>query len=80
MQHVPALALQSVSLACALEFVFKFEYDAGFRGLGAKHEICWVCVGTTMRARQSQRDRKLEWQRLRNEFGDSLRLAASESR
>ncbi|HZV93221.1 MAG TPA: isopentenyl-diphosphate Delta-isomerase [Caldimonas sp.] len=98
---------EELGLECALEFVFKFEYQAGFRGIGAEHELCWVYVGTATAPVRANRNEieawrfvspaaldsevadhperftpwlKLEWRRLREEFGARLPLPASESR
>jgi isopentenyl-diphosphate delta-isomerase len=37
--------LQELGMQCALEYVFKFEYQADYRGLGSEHELCSVYVG-----------------------------------
>ena len=36
---------EELGLACPLEFLFKFEYQAQFDAEGAEHELCWVYVG-----------------------------------
>ena len=37
---------QELGMRCPLRFLFKFEYHADYRGLGAEHELCWVYSGT----------------------------------
>ena len=32
-------------MTAPLEFLYKFEYQADYRGLGAEHELCSVYVG-----------------------------------
>ena len=32
-------------MTAPLEFLYKFEYQADYRGLGAEHELCYVYVG-----------------------------------
>ncbi|TAL92659.1 MAG: isopentenyl-diphosphate Delta-isomerase [Rhodanobacter sp.] len=36
---------QELGMRCPLRFLFKFEYQADYRGLGAEHELCWVYSG-----------------------------------
>ncbi len=36
---------EELSLGCSLEFLYKFEYQARFAGVGAEHELCWVYAG-----------------------------------
>ncbi|HET7359607.1 MAG TPA: isopentenyl-diphosphate Delta-isomerase [Rhodanobacteraceae bacterium] len=38
---------QELGLQCPLEYLFKFEYQADYEGLGSEHELCWVYVGRT---------------------------------
>lgn len=37
--------MQELGIECPLEFVYKFEYQAHFRDVGAEHELCHVFVG-----------------------------------
>lgn len=37
--------MQELGIECPLEFVYKFEYHAHFRDVGAEHELCHVFVG-----------------------------------
>lgn len=36
---------EELRLACELEFLYKFEYQASFGEVGAEHELCWVFAG-----------------------------------
>lgn len=36
---------EELGLACQLTFLYKFEYHARFRDIGAEHELCWVFAG-----------------------------------
>lgn len=36
---------EELGLQCALEYLFKFEYQAQFDADGAEHELCWVYAG-----------------------------------
>lgn len=36
---------EELGLACKLEFLFKFQYQAQFDATGAEHELCSVFVG-----------------------------------
>ena len=38
---------QELGIQAAVEFIFKFEYRAEFKDVGAEHELCWVYVGQT---------------------------------
>jgi isopentenyl-diphosphate delta-isomerase len=38
---------EELGMNCALQFVFKFEYQASYRGIGTEHELCWVYVGSS---------------------------------
>ena len=37
--------MEELGLACPLEFLFKFEYQAQYDGAGAEHELCSVFFG-----------------------------------
>lgn len=37
---------QELGMHCPLRYLFKFEYQADYRDLGAEHELCWVYAGT----------------------------------
>jgi isopentenyl-diphosphate Delta-isomerase len=36
---------EELGLRCALQFLFKFQYQAQFDATGAEHELCWVYIG-----------------------------------
>lgn len=36
---------EELGLACPLHFLFKFQYQAQFAGIGAEHELCSVFIG-----------------------------------
>lgn len=38
---------EELGLEVALEYLYKFEYQAPFEDLGTEHELCWVYVGQT---------------------------------
>ena len=37
--------LEELGVRTPLHFIYKFEYQARYRDLGAEHELCWVYVG-----------------------------------
>lgn len=36
---------QELNTTAALEFIYKFEYQASFADQGSEHELCWVYLG-----------------------------------
>ena len=36
---------QELGLQVALNFLYKFEYQADYQGIGTEHELCWVYAG-----------------------------------
>ena len=38
---------QELGMHCALQYLFKFEYQADYHPFGAEHELCWVYSGTS---------------------------------
>ncbi|WP_376697356.1 isopentenyl-diphosphate Delta-isomerase [Wenzhouxiangella sp. EGI_FJ10305] len=38
---------EELGVAAELEFVYKFQYQARYRDMGAEHELCWVYIGRT---------------------------------
>ena len=38
---------EELGFACALEFLFKFQYHAEFGEAGSERELCWVYVGVS---------------------------------
>jgi isopentenyl-diphosphate delta-isomerase len=53
--------LQELGMRCALRYLFKFEYHADYRGLGAEHELCSVYVGQTAAPVQANRSEVAAW-------------------
>lgn len=39
--------LEELGVSAQLAFVYKFQYQAVYRDLGAEHELCWVYIGRT---------------------------------
>ena len=39
--------LQELGLASDLQFLYKFQYQASYEGVGSENEICWVYIGVT---------------------------------
>lgn len=46
-QAVQRRLQQELGMHCELEYLYRFEYQARYRELGAEHELCWVYVGST---------------------------------
>ncbi len=38
---------QELGLQVPLNFLYKFEYQADYQGIGTEHELCWVYAGRT---------------------------------
>lgn len=36
---------EELGIECDLTFLYKFVYQADYRGLGTEHELCWVYAG-----------------------------------
>lgn len=36
---------EELGVRASLRFIYKFRYQAGYRDLGAEHELCWVYTG-----------------------------------
>ena len=36
---------EELGLACELQFLFKFQYQARFEAQGSENELCWVFIG-----------------------------------
>jgi isopentenyl-diphosphate delta-isomerase len=95
---------EEMGMRCQMRFVYKFQYQADYKDLGAENELCWVYVGQTdedVRANANEVGDwrfvsvaaldseiaahpehftpwlKMEWERLRGEFGQVLPLSAS---
>lgn len=61
---------EEMGMACELEYLYKFEYQADFGELGAEHELCHVFVGQSadpVRANATEVD---EWRWIRPEALD----------
>jgi isopentenyl-diphosphate Delta-isomerase len=52
---------QELGLQCALQFLYKFEYQAQFDEAGAEHELCSVYLGRTDEAVRPDRQEILSW-------------------
>ena len=48
-------------MRCELRYLFKFEYEADYQGLGAEHELCSVYVGRTAAPVQANRNEVGAW-------------------
>jgi isopentenyl-diphosphate delta-isomerase len=52
---------EELGLACPLEFLFKFEYQAQFDATGAEHELCSVFIGRSSNPVRINHDEILAW-------------------
>ena len=52
---------EELGLSCALQFLFKFEYQAQFDATGAEHELCSVYIGRSDGPLRVNRDEILAW-------------------
>ncbi len=53
--------LQEMGMRCELRYLFKFEYQAEYQGLGAEHELCSVYVGQTAAPVQANSNEVAAW-------------------
>ncbi|MEO5813494.1 MAG: isopentenyl-diphosphate Delta-isomerase [Rhodanobacter sp.] len=53
--------LQELGMRCDLRYLFKFEYQADYQGLGAEHELCSVYVGQTSAPVHANRSEVAAW-------------------
>lgn len=53
--------LQELGMRCELRYLFKFQYQADYQGLGAEHELCSVYVGQTAAPVQANRSEVADW-------------------
>ena len=37
---------QELGISASLTFLYKFQYQAGYRDVGSENELCWVWLGT----------------------------------
>lgn len=52
---------QEMGMDCELRYLYKFQYQADYRGLGAEHELCSVLVGTTDAPVQANKTEVAAW-------------------
>lgn len=52
---------EELGLACALHFLFKFQYQAQFDNVGAEHELCSVFIGRSTGAVRIDHGEIAEW-------------------
>lgn len=52
---------QELGVHADLEYLYKFQYQANFRDLGAEHELCWVYLGRTGDSPRINRNEISEW-------------------
>jgi isopentenyl-diphosphate delta-isomerase len=52
---------EELGLACTLEFLFKFQYQAQFDETGAEHELCSVFIGRCDGPVQANREEIQNW-------------------
>ena len=52
---------QELGLACPLQFLFKFQYQAQFDNVGAEHELCSVFIGRSGGEVRIDRDEISDW-------------------
>jgi isopentenyl-diphosphate delta-isomerase len=43
---------QELGMTSDLQYLYKFQYQAGFQDLGSEHELCWVYAGVSDEAAQ----------------------------
>ena len=69
---------QELGLRAPVQFVYKFEYQAQFDGLGTEHELCWVYVGQTARQPVINTTEIAQWRWIGPEALDAELAAASD--
>lgn len=52
---------QELGLRCALRYLYKFEYQADYGGLGAEHELCSVYLGRSDAPVRANRNEVAAW-------------------
>ncbi|MEJ2602107.1 MAG: isopentenyl-diphosphate Delta-isomerase [Gammaproteobacteria bacterium] len=52
---------QELGISAALDFVYKFTYQASYGDAGSEHELCWVYAGVTGQAVQANDTEVAEW-------------------
>ena len=52
---------QEMGMDCELRYLYKFQYQADYRGLGAERELCSVLLGTTDAPVQANKTEVVAW-------------------
>ena len=55
---------QELGLACELHYLYKFEYQARYKNLGAEREVCWVYLGRCDQPPHANPEELAEWRYL----------------
>lgn len=64
---------EELGVEVALEFLYKFIYQANYRDVGAEHELCWVHIGRTDRSEVRPNPSEIaDWRFLPPEAVDAL--------
>ena len=65
---------EELGFKIALDFLYKFEYQADYQGIGTEHELCWVFAGRTDAQPVINTNEIRDWQWIEPaELGDQLR-------
>ena len=71
---------EELGLACALQFLFKFKYQAQFDGAGAEHELCSVFIGRSSAPVRADPAEVAAWRWIAPEALDAEMRAAGAAR
>jgi isopentenyl-diphosphate delta-isomerase len=52
---------EELGLACPLQFLFKFQYQAQYDSVGSEHELCSVFIGRSSADVRADRDEIADW-------------------
>ena len=52
---------QELGLTCGLHYLYKFEYQARYKNLGAEREVCWVYLGRCDQPPRANPEELAEW-------------------
>ena len=52
---------EELGLACPLQFLFKFQYQAQYDSVGSEHELCSVFIGRSCGDVRADRDEIADW-------------------
>jgi len=64
---------EELGVTAEVEFVYKFQYQANYRDLGAEHELCWVYIGLTNEEEVRPNPAEIaDWQFLTPEEADAV--------